>query len=56
MVEAAEQRKKAERHRLAQIVAVAVNSPKDLVNVAPPPGRPALPAASPREWEDQQWW
>ena len=46
MVEAAEQRKTADRHRLAQIVAVAFNEPKRLDEVAPRPQRPKAETAS----------
>lgn len=59
MVEAAEQRKTADRHRLATIVAVAFNEPKRLDEVAPRPGRPkAGPASSvgPQEYDNEQWW
>ena len=59
MVEAAEQRKAAERRRLAQIVAVAFNEPAKLDEVAPKPAAPERPGSqgvSRQDFSQEQWW
>ena len=64
-MESATRRQVRERHRLALIVAFAVNDPKGLDKVAPPPGNAlsattASDAASSTvakgQFEEQPWW
>jgi hypothetical protein len=56
MVEAAEQRKTAERHHFAVTLAIAFNEPKRVDEVAPPPKKPEAARAEKQQFVEEQWW
>ena len=64
LMQSATRRKAREQHRLAMIVAYAVNDPKHLDKVAPGPDRPQRAIASDAtsstlgkgQFEEKQWW